>query len=522
VTSRAFALALIASVLSACSGPGTGASPAPFAAGALTRGTIKPGDKGSPPPTGPISGVPATIAIPAAGATYSVTATGENLSAMSSNKNIFTVRSTAGDCPAAKRHPMSKPLAVSDSCLVLTGVAAGPATLTVNDDLGNSVVASVLVQTPILVSIPAMVALQQPGDTLTFTAGVDAPNVPLAATSNLPGDVSVAPAANAVRAGRFTSREARMTTNVRFTIAAVEAPKGAYITVSSTNPNYSPATIYVETEGYLLQWAPITLDLNLGESVNVLPWSPSFDDVVSRVDVAYTDGYTSGVTVANPYPNSPIFTVTGNATTSGTITAVTSRGTSLTGGLIVQPISATPYNLAFTTAGQKLQFTVREAANVAFTATTYDSTTATVAAGTASRGATSSATFNATAVAPGQTVFFIEDGLGRQATVDVIVGKPLSTTPASLSLTAIGQTRTFAINYPPAAAVANMNGWFASAASSDDSVAKVAFNFNSWTVMAVKPGKATIYVRNTIGTGIGLGEMISIPVDVTATGGVIH
>jgi hypothetical protein len=303
-----------------------------------------------------------------------------------------------------------------------------------------------------------------------------------------------------------------MTTNQRFTITGVSA-KATWITVSSTDPRFSPMAILVYVNGYGEQFAPWILILNQGQSGNLMPFSSSFNENVTSVTAT-----NSNLTITRPYANSPIFHLAATySPNTSQITVNSNKGSYLLDYVFAQPISASPDNLQFPASGQTLSFTVSENAVATFMMQSFDTTVATVTAGASSSGPTSTQTFNVHSVGPGQTEIYVNDNLGYEANIDVIVGKPLSTTPAALSFTAIGQEQVFTVNFP-----LNAGEWRASAASSNESVVKVAFSGTQWTAKAIAPGKATIYIRDSNGTGNSIGEMISMPVDVTGTGGVIH
>ncbi|HTA38250.1 MAG TPA: hypothetical protein VK760_04200, partial [Candidatus Acidoferrales bacterium] len=353
--------------------------------------------------------------------------------------------------------------------------------------------------------------------TLTFTAGVNAPGVNLSAKSTDPTIASVAPASAGALDRRVRNPEAVMTTNQRFTITGVAASGTCWVTVSSTDPRFSSMTLLVVVNGYGEQFAPSILILNQGESANMMPFSSSFNETVTSVTVSHPN-----VTITRPFANSPIFHLVATsdpatAPNTSQLTIHSNKGTYLEDYVFAQPISASPDNLQFTAAGQNLSFTVSEPAVATFMMQSLDTTVATVTAGASSSGPTSTQTFNVHSVGTGQTEIYVNDNLGYEANIDVMVGKPFSATPAALSFTSIGQEKIITMNFPP-----NAGEWWASAASSNESVVKVAFSASQWTAKAIAPGKATIYARDSNGTGNSIGEMISIPVDVAATGGVIH
>ena len=252
----------------------------------------------------------------------------------------------------------------------------------------------------------------------------------------------------------------------------------------------------------------------------MLPYSASFDEDVTAI----TTTVPGAVKISRPYANSPIFKVTGTQLSfGGEIDITTNKGSYVGSYVIVQPVSASPDNLVFASVGQTLSFTASTPANTAFSESVLDPNVASVSLASTTQGATSTATYNVTALSVGQTEISVEGAQNYTAIIGVIVGPALTTTPSSLSFTALGQQKTFSINPPP-----NQGTWNQSAASSNTSIVKVAYSAQAWiasaqawTAMAVAPGKATIYVRNNDGY-TGVGQMISIPVDVTATGGVIH
>jgi len=446
--------------------------------------------------------------------TFTASESGATFSATSSNQNVVTVSNLGPTCPAV-RNARHDPHGVRQgTCFGLTGVSVGTATVTVADGLGNSTVIAVTVQIPILLSVSTAAAIAGPGDTLTFTAGVNAPGVPLAASSSDSTVVSVAPAANGAGDRHLRNPEATMATNQRFTLTGV-ASGVARVTVSSTDPTYSPMSILVVVNSFGEQLAPAILMLNQGEGGYLMPFSDSFDETVTSV----TTTHSGNITISRPFTNSPIFDVSGmgSGLVTGQITITSNKGSYPEDYVFVEPISASANSLAFPAANQTQSFTVSEPAVASFAVESLDETVATVAPGASTSGATSTATFNVTSVGEGQTTARVTDNLGYEAIVDVIVGPAFTTTPSALSFTAIGQEKTFLINLPP-----NSKNWQASAASSNESIVKVAFSASQWTAKAIAPGKATIYIRDSSGAGAGLGEIISLPVDVTATGGVIH